>query len=266
MPPASPQLASNNVIAEEDTKVSSCLDLFALDKMCYVPPDAGSAITHACVSVCCSATPLGQEDGPRNSGDVIFTHGAYVMLYCIEKDVNEPRTGLKLGGRSIRRLPPQPGQQKKQDYICKMKFHPRAAIKLAKSFGQACKFGKGGTKMLEENLSLTEQNKILQVYTVTVSETRAVAGGVAKLPCDMTPPMAGDRVHLTPDQAKHWSDEHTLGGRAFFRFSEEPAKLAVESVKDEDGGVYKCRVDFKKSPTRNTKVNLTVIYVIPNYY
>lgn len=59
--------------------------------------------------------------------------------------------------------------------------------------------------------------------------------------------------------AKRWSDEMVFANRAYFLFEKQPGELAVQSTKESDSGVYRCRVDFKVAQTRNSKVNLTVI-------
>jgi len=60
-------------------------------------------------------------------------------------------------------------------------------------------------------------------------------------------------------QAGYWSDDAVFGTRAYFQTVSRPAALSVDSITIADEGVYRCRVDFRNSPTRNYQVNLTVI-------
>lgn len=47
--------------------------------------------------------------------------------------------------------------------------------------------------------------------------------------------------------------------RIHFQFDGHPALLLVNNVVDSDEGVYRCRVDFGRSPTRNVLVQLSVV-------
>ena len=62
------------------------------------------------------------------------------------------------------------------------------------------------------------------------------------------------------NQALLWSDANAFGPRAYFVTGKRPvAALQLESVSLKDAGNYRCRVDFRNSPTRNFQVKLTVI-------
>lgn len=60
--------------------------------------------------------------------------------------------------------------------------------------------------------------------------------------------------------AVHWAVSDDLGRRAYFQVGDgHRAKLKVTKVTLNDQGVFRCRVDFVDSPTRNFRVNLTLV-------
>ena len=56
-----------------------------------------------------------------------------------------------------------------------------------------------------------------------------------------------------------WSEEGPRGFGARAVFDPELMKLRIEGIQASEGGLYRCRLDFRRSPTRNVLVNLTVI-------
>lgn len=116
-------------------------------------------------------------------------------------------------------------------------------------------------------------------FTVPLFHTEAVVGSEARLPCNLTSPITGDRVSLviwykegqsTPiysydvrhteqlDKGSHHEGNGSLNGRSHFNTTLLPS-FVITNVKGQDNGLYRCRVDFVKSPTRNIKIQLSVI-------
>ena len=63
----------------------------------------------------------------------------------------------------------------------------------------------------------------------------------------------------TVNNATAWSDEVPRGFGSRARFDPNTATLYVDNLQTQENGLYRCRVDFKRSQTRNHLVNLTVI-------
>ncbi|XP_014475173.1 PREDICTED: hemicentin-2-like [Dinoponera quadriceps] len=113
-----------------------------------------------------------------------------------------------------------------------------------------------------------------------ILDVSAVAGFKAQIPCDIDPPSKDETVTMVfwykdekdgepiysmdargrqITQAKLWSDPYVFGERAVMRTNVKPTELEIDPLESTDGGVYRCRVDFKNSPTKNQRINLVVI-------
>lgn len=68
-----------------------------------------------------------------------------------------------------------------------------------------------------------------------------------------------DARKSTIENGTHWFDQTLLNGRGRFDARARPAMFAIDAVRITDTGLYRCRVDYQKTPTRNSKVNLTII-------
>ncbi|XP_069161281.1 uncharacterized protein [Procambarus clarkii] len=116
---------------------------------------------------------------------------------------------------------------------------------------------------------------------IEMAERSVVEGGLAALPCDLqvndpkdsvqlilwikegvhTPLYSYDYRELLGGRPKETKPDanSTLARRTTFRTDTTPAALLVDRVEADDAGIYRCRVDFLHTPTRNKRVNLTVI-------
>ncbi|KAH8402069.1 hypothetical protein KR009_009546, partial [Drosophila setifemur] len=113
-----------------------------------------------------------------------------------------------------------------------------------------------------------------------LSEILTAVGSEVALPCDLQPGTNfADKVQLviwyrqgnvkpiyTFDargrplhQAIPWADESVFNKKAHFHYDTNPPALRIKNIQTSDAGLYKCRVDFHKSPTRNWRINVTVL-------
>ena len=58
-----------------------------------------------------------------------------------------------------------------------------------------------------------------------------------------------------------WSEDEPkgFGNRAHFKAQSPNAKLYLDNITFNEGGIFRCRVDFQTAQTRNSLFNLTVI-------
>lgn len=69
-----------------------------------------------------------------------------------------------------------------------------------------------------------------------------------------------DARNVPLEKASHLAAAYDVGSRSYF-ITDHPsrARLKIKNVTPEDEGIFRCRVDFLNSPTRNFQINLTLV-------
>ncbi|XP_029661116.1 hemicentin-1-like [Formica exsecta] len=131
----------------------------------------------------------------------------------------------------------------------------------------------GAATAYSPSVELSDLDKPIPIVAIN-----GVVGNKVQLPCDIS--SDNDEVNMVLwykeggsepiysfdvrgsrqfSDARLWSSPSALGPRAFFMSATNPAHLSIDRLQGVDEGIYRCRVDFRNSPTRKQKMNLTVI-------
>ncbi|CAG9105517.1 unnamed protein product [Plutella xylostella] len=111
-----------------------------------------------------------------------------------------------------------------------------------------------------------------------VSPAQGLEGGAATLACPSAPDQPADEMMLLvwyKDNAPIYSYDARIGsswsneffnssGRVSVDLHRQPTTITVSRLREDDEGLYHCRVDFLMTPTRNIGVNLSIV-VVPSF-
>jgi hypothetical protein len=61
------------------------------------------------------------------------------------------------------------------------------------------------------------------------------------------------------EQAKHWKNERLASRAQFDTSAASTAAFMLSNVSEDDDGIYRCRVDFRHTPTRHVRYQLNVV-------
>lgn len=115
-----------------------------------------------------------------------------------------------------------------------------------------------------------------QAQSALISRTVGVIGKGTRIYCNVSEPAPASQVTLTlwfknnskkpmysydarSRTPREWSDSNYFGDRATYEASEDPPYLRITDVKETDEGMYECRVDFRRLPSRRHTSRLNVI-------
>uniref|UniRef100_A0A182XVB2 Ig-like domain-containing protein n=1 Tax=Anopheles stephensi TaxID=30069 RepID=A0A182XVB2_ANOST len=108
---------------------------------------------------------------------------------------------------------------------------------------------------------------------------KVLVNETAQIKCDVSSNLTNDRILLVVwykdnvpiysfdtrgphvNSPSHWKDVAILEDRANFKTTREQSRamLVISPVQKKDAGIFRCRVDFLLSPTKNSNVNLEVV-------
>uniref|UniRef100_A0A182II24 Ig-like domain-containing protein n=1 Tax=Anopheles arabiensis TaxID=7173 RepID=A0A182II24_ANOAR len=108
---------------------------------------------------------------------------------------------------------------------------------------------------------------------------KVLVNETAQIKCDVSSNLTNDRILLVVwykdnvpiysydtrgphvNSPSHWKDVAILEDRANFKTTREQSRavLVISPVQKKDAGIFRCRVDFLLSPTKNSNVNLEIV-------